>query len=132
MYLVYLDISDKKLQKIVVCLDNVLPVLETMMKSILSKDLLYPPLKELSEKYPEWLADHRQNLSEQDFDNYNKQYEIVKKLVETFDQKDHEFEQIFELMQKMQALGHPPTELVGNNEAFAPPKQPSPEDCKIQ
>ena len=118
--------------KITSYLDNVLPVLETMMKSILSKDLLYPPLKELSEKYPEWLADHRQNLSEQDFDNYNKQYEIVKKLVETFDQKDHEFEQIFELMQKMQALGHPPKELVGNNEAFAPPTQPSPEDCKIQ
>ena len=113
-------------------LDNVLPVLETMMKSILSKDLLYPPLKELGEKYPEWLADHRPNLSEKDFDNYNKQYEIVKKLVETFDQKDHEFEQIFELMQKMQAFGHPPKELIGNSDAFATPTPPPPEDCKMQ
>ena len=113
-------------------LDNVLPVLETMMKSILSKDLLYPPLKELSEKYPEWLADHRQDLSEKDFDNYNKQYEIVKKLVETFDQKDHEFEQIFELMQKMQAFGHPPKELIGNSDTFAAPTPPPPEDCKMQ
>ena len=102
-----------------------------MMKSILSKDLLYPPLKELSEKYPEWLADHRPSLTEKDFDNYNKQYEIVKKLVEKFDQKDHEFEEIFELMQKMQAFGHPPKELVGSNDAFAVPSQP-PEDCKIQ
>ena len=107
-----------------------LPVLESMMKSILSKDLLYPPLKDLCDKYPDWLADNRSRLSESDFDNYNKQYQIALQLVQTYEQPKEDFDKVLELMQKMQNYGHPPKELVGNT----PPQALNtvPDDCKMQ
>ena len=54
-----------------------LPAMETMMESLLSKDLLYPPLKELRDKYPDWLADNRQTLSASEFQRFNKQYQVT-------------------------------------------------------
>ena len=107
-----------------------LPVLESMMKSILSKDLLYPPLKDLCDKYPDWLADNRSHLSETDFDNYNKQYQIAQQLVQTYEQPKEDFDKVLELMQKMQNYGHPPKELVGNT----PPQALNsvPDECKMQ
>ena len=107
-----------------------LPVLESMMKSILSKDLLYPPLKDLCDKYPDWLADQRPKMTETEFDNYNQQYQIATELVATFEQSKEDFDKVLELMQKMQSYGHPPKELVGNT----PPQalDSVPQDCKLQ
>ena len=109
--------------------DSMVPILESMMKSVLSKELLYPPLKELSDKYPDWLADQRQSLGPEEFKRYNGQYTIVRELVEVFesDEEKNSFDQVLQLMQKMQSYGHPPKELIGN----APPLKPSTE-CPIQ
>ncbi len=108
----------------------VMPMLETMMQSILSKDLLYPPLKDLADKYPDWLADNKAKLDQaNEFDKYNSQYRVVQKLVETFEQKDHKFEQVFDLMQQMQTFGHPPKDLVG---VEGLPQAPGPGDCAMQ
>jgi len=105
-------------------LENLLPMMEGMMQSLMSKDLLYPPMKELLEKFPDWLADNRTKLSDEDFEKYNKQYDITKAICELFEQehsdmdratKTKNFEKIMELMQEMQNLGHPPKDLVGDN-----------------
>ena len=53
--------------------ENVLPMMENMMQSLLSAEILYPPLKELCNKYPDWLAENRQSLKHKEYDNYNKQ-----------------------------------------------------------
>ncbi|OPJ71587.1 peroxisomal biogenesis factor 19 [Patagioenas fasciata monilis] len=37
---------------------GVLPAVRGVMQSLLSKDLLYPSLKEITDKYPEWLQQH--------------------------------------------------------------------------
>ena len=104
-------------------LQQLLPVMESMMESLLSKELLYPPLKELAGKYPDWLADHRSDLTESEFDNYNKQFEVTKKICLQFEASEAEsdgkmskanFDKVFELMQEMQSHGHPPKELVGD------------------
>merc|ERR1712141_161193 len=102
--------------------NNFMPIMESMMKSILSKDLLYPPLKELCSKYPDWLADNRTVLSEKDFDQYNQQYLVAKEIVQIFECQDesqnsgsNQFDRVFELMQKMQTFGHPPKELIGES-----------------
>ena len=96
------------------------------MKSILSKDLLYPPLKELCSKYPDWLADNRTILCEKDYEQYSNQYLIAKEIVQTFEYQEaggagptsstskSQFDRIFELMQKMQTYGHPPKALIGD------------------
>lgn len=114
--------------------ENVMPLLESMMQSILSKDLLYPPLKELCDKYPDWLADHRQKLEkDNEFEKYDGQFQVVQKLVAAFERKDHKFEEIFELMQQMQSYGHPPKELVGSDTFPAGPQEASGQaQCPIQ
>ncbi|RXG54253.1 Peroxisomal biogenesis factor 19 [Armadillidium vulgare] len=76
-------------------LSGLFPLMQTMLENILSKDVLYPPLKEIVAKYPEWLADNRLSLSEKTMKRYNKQYDIMKQL---------------------QELGQPPKELVGDFE----------------
>ncbi|KAB7494472.1 Peroxisomal biogenesis factor 19 [Armadillidium nasatum] len=106
-------------------LSGLFPLMQTMLENILSKDVLYPPLKEIVAKYPEWLADNRLSLSEEDYERYNKQYDIMKQVVEKFENESKDdteevkaqtSEQILILMQKLQELGQPPKELVGDFE----------------
>ena len=107
---------------------NVLPMMENMMHSLLSFEVLYPPLKELCNKYPEWLAENRTSLKIPDYDKYNKQFEVTLQLCQEFEkhqslkeskrnisediQQKH-FDTVFELMQKMQSYGNPPADIVG-------------------
>ena len=123
--------------------NNFMPIMESMMKSILSKDLLYPPLKELCSKYPDWLADNRTILSEKDYEQYNNQYLIAKQIVQTFEIQEadgvnptssskNQFDSIFELMQKMQTYGHPPKALIGDTPDPFDPSNAGMKECPIQ
>ena len=110
-------------------LDQVLPMMENVMHSLLSADILYAPIKELCNKYPDWLAENRQSLKPAEYDNYNKQYDVARQLCHEFEnyqglknsrknitdemQNSH-FEKVFELMQKMQSFGNPPPDIVGD------------------
>jgi len=102
---------------------NLMPMMEGMMQSLLSKDLLYPAMKELAEKYPDYLADNRAKLSEDQYAAYNKQCELTRRICFKFEEEDAEkdsegmkkerFDAVMGMMQEMQALGHPPKELTG-------------------
>lgn len=103
-------------------LPDMTSVMQNMMHMLLSKDLLYPALKDITEKYPGWLADNRTTLSTEQYGKYNTQYEIMKKVcdefeaespTETADEKRARFERVLEWMQKMQECGQPPPDLVG-------------------
>ena len=111
-----------------------LPVLESMMKSILSKDLLYPPLKDLCDKYPEWLADKRTQLSEEEYKQYNNQFQVAQQIVQLFEQQENQqdFNKILELMQTMQTYGHPPKELISGNSPQPEAINSIPSECKVQ
>ncbi|CAD5115910.1 DgyrCDS4844 [Dimorphilus gyrociliatus] len=98
-------------------------MLQNMMKTLLSKDLLYPSLTELRDKYPSWLVENESKLSKEDKDRFKKQSDIVKQLVEIYDEekesdsdemKKQRFEKLMNLMQDMQSCGHPPKEIVGD------------------
>ena len=126
---------------------TLLPIMETMMQSLLSKDLLYPAISELKDKYPDWLADNREKLSKEDFEKFNKQFELTKQICHEFDrdldkapeaEKKQSFERIMELMQSMQMLGNPPSDLVGESnkgpldfDAQGNPFMKDPEQCKM-
>ena len=67
---------------------EVLPIMETMMQGLLSKELLYPPLKDLQNKFPDWLADNRDStLSEDEYVRFNNQYTVVKRICAEFEAK---------------------------------------------
>lgn len=119
-------------------------VLEGMMSQLMSKELLYEPMKDLSQKYPTWLKENKDTASKADLDKYTQQQIICQKIVDKyeapdFDEKNEaQGKQIMDLMTKMQDLGQPPAELLdemapgmnfGNPEGM--PDMKDMENCNI-
>uniref|UniRef100_A0A3Q3QTS7 Peroxisomal biogenesis factor 19 n=1 Tax=Monopterus albus TaxID=43700 RepID=A0A3Q3QTS7_MONAL len=103
---------------------NILPIMQSIMQNLLSKEVLYPSLKEITVKYPEWLDANKPSLSPEDYKRYEHQSEIMGEICKQFEKeeegagnKESTFESIMDLMQQLQDLGQPPKELAGD----APP-----------
>ncbi|XP_076754511.1 peroxisomal biogenesis factor 19 [Xylocopa sonorina] len=100
----------------------VLPFLQGMLQYLLSKEILYPSLKELVDKYPEWLAEQRATISPSDLQRFTKQLELMQQVCMELDKeeerdteeiKKRRFERIISLMQELQGHGQLPEELIG-------------------
>ncbi|XP_074422827.1 peroxisomal biogenesis factor 19 isoform X1 [Larus michahellis] len=103
---------------------GVLPVMRSIMQSLLSKDVLYPSLKEITEKYPEWLRRHGQALPAEQYERYRAQHGVMGRICrqlegerpgEGEEERRARFETLLDLMQQLQDLGHPPKELAGES-----------------
>ncbi|XP_020585239.1 peroxisome biogenesis protein 19-2-like [Phalaenopsis equestris] len=87
-------------------------IVETMMQQLLSKEILQEPMKEIGERYPKWLQEHKSSLSKEEYDRYYRQYELILKLNEAYEEDPDNFHKIVDLMQKMQECGQPPSDIV--------------------
>ncbi|RDY08133.1 Peroxisome biogenesis protein 19-2 [Mucuna pruriens] len=87
-------------------------IVETMMHQLLSKEILHEPMKEIAEKYPKWLEEHKSSLSKEEYERYSHQYELIGNLNEVYEKDSRNFNKIVELMQKMQECGQPPNDIV--------------------
>ncbi|KAK9275486.1 hypothetical protein L1049_022753 [Liquidambar formosana] len=87
-------------------------IVETMMQQLLSKEILHEPMKEIGERYPKWLEEHKASLSKEDYERYSHQYGLIKDLNEVYEKDPGNFTKIVELMQKMQECGQPPNDIV--------------------
>ncbi|XP_027336167.1 peroxisome biogenesis protein 19-2-like isoform X1 [Abrus precatorius] len=87
-------------------------IVETMMQQLLSKEILHEPMKEIGERYPKWLEEHKTNLSKEEYERYSHQYELIQNLNEVYENDPANFNKIVELMQKMQECGQPPNDIV--------------------
>lgn len=105
--------------------ESFMPIMQNMMQSLLSAEVLLPSLKELVEKYPGWLSENSAKLSAEDNEKYNKQLVLMKEVVaelelekktDSTDTKNARFTKVLEKLQKMQDLGQPPAELVAPGE----------------
>ncbi|KAF9391265.1 Peroxisome chaperone and import receptor [Podila verticillata] len=119
-------------------------VLEGMMEQLMSKDILYEPMLDLQQKYPQWLQDNKGEISESEYARYEKQYGYVKDIVAFFDKpefddkSDTQAKSVIELMQNMQDCGQPPADIL---DELAPglemgadgvPKMPDMPECNMQ
>lgn len=59
---------------------DIFPFMQGMMQSLLSKDVLYPSLREFVDKYPGWLSNKKDTLAAEDLQRYEKQLELMKKV----------------------------------------------------
>lgn len=59
-----------------------------MMEQLVNKDILYEPMKELHDNFPEWLEKNKDSTSKEDLDRYKTQQSVVKDIVERFEKKD--------------------------------------------
>lgn len=80
-------------------------VVDGVMRQLLSRDLMYEPLQQICEKFPEWLATHRESLTEEEYVNHGLQYQTFQKLLAVYDTEPDNFPRIMELMFDMQNFG---------------------------
>lgn len=91
-----------------------------MMEQLTNKDILYEPMKELNDKFPGWIEKNKDTVSEEDKKRYEVQQGFVKEIVAKFEESTYsdsnaaDREYIVDRMQKMQAAGSPPADLVGD------------------
>ncbi|KAK4121350.1 Pex19-domain-containing protein [Parathielavia appendiculata] len=91
-----------------------------MMEQLTNKEILYEPMKDLNDKFPEWLEKNRDKTSAEDLKRYEEQQVLVKEIVLRFEEPTYsdantaDREYILDRMQKMQASGSPPSDLVGD------------------
>jgi peroxin-19 len=95
-------------------------MLELMMDSLMSKEVLYEPLKELGEKYPSYLHQNAASLSPDEKANYETQLGYITRILAIFEDPKYAEEEkekgreVVELMGLMQTCGSPPAELMGD------------------
>lgn len=87
-------------------------LMESMMHALLSKDVLQQPMAEIAEKYPVWIAANRGKLCDEEVQKYERQLELVKELLQVYDESPDDMPRVAALMEEMQALGQPPQEIV--------------------
>lgn len=87
-----------------------LPVMQGMMQSLLSAEVLLPSLKELLDKYPTWMVENADKISAADKERYTKQQELFKvicaelekeKPTDSADVKNERFKIVLKNMQKV-------------------------------
>ncbi|KAG2452974.1 hypothetical protein HYH02_002311 [Chlamydomonas schloesseri] len=129
-------------------------MVDFIMQHLLSKDVLYGPLKEIRDRYPPWLEAHAGKLPAEEYGRYVAQYEAVQRVCEHYEKAPGDYAKLMDLIQEMQTYGDPPGDIVeemtggagrdlttalANADADDGPAQPSLEElngelnnCKMQ
>ncbi|ETV83127.1 hypothetical protein, variant [Aphanomyces astaci] len=87
-------------------------LVDGMMQQLLSRDVMYDPMKQICDKYPEWLAEKEPHLSKHDYERYGKQYQYFQQILAVYENEPDNYARLSELMQEMQECGQPPSEIV--------------------
>jgi len=87
-------------------------IMNNMMSQLVSKDILYEPMKEISVKYPEWLSTNRDKISEEEYNRYCKHAKCVSEICLVYEKEPNNTDKVVALMQQMQNLGQPPLEMI--------------------
>jgi len=91
--------------------------LDGMMEQLLSKDLMYEPMKQVAEEFPAWLDSQKGKLDSDEWDHKNRQFECFQKLVAAYESQGEspsaqQTAKVLELMQEVQKYGQPPLEII--------------------
>ncbi|EDP89908.1 hypothetical protein HBI56_122550 [Parastagonospora nodorum] len=113
-------------------------ILMGMMEQLTNREILYEPMKELNDKFPKWMEANSTKVEADDLKRYQEQQVLVKEITERFERKGYsdnnagDREYIVERMQKMQAAGSPPPDLVGDMNAAQEVLQDMDQGCPTQ
>lgn len=99
-------------------------LLTDMLEQLSSKDVLYEPIKDLNTKFPAFLEEKEAVLEAAELARFMKQFEITNEILAvfeatSFDNNNPEHrEQINTLLESLQELGNPPSDLMGEEKDF--------------
>ncbi|ROV93772.1 hypothetical protein VSDG_06947 [Cytospora chrysosperma] len=60
-----------------------------MMEQLTNKDILYEPMKELNDKFPDWMAKNKDKISEENRKNYEVQEVLAREIVAKFEESTY-------------------------------------------
>lgn len=86
--------------------------MEGMMSSLVSKDILYDPLKEMRDQYGPWLESNKDKLTEIENKRYKEQYAIINQICATYESENVDTTKVLQLVQQMQETGQPPADIM--------------------
>lgn len=95
-------------------------LLVDMLEQLSSKEVLYEPIKDLNTKFPQYLEEKKGQIPADEHANYSKQYELTNDILAVFDAPDYDDndkakrDNVNTLLELLQELGQPPSELVGD------------------
>ncbi|GKY93249.1 hypothetical protein MPSEU_000292600 [Mayamaea pseudoterrestris] len=92
--------------------DNADALMDGMMEQLLSKELMYEPMKQVADQFPQWLQDNQMYISQQEYDDRRKQAECFRRLVHAYETQPTNTKLYMELMQEAQEFGQPPSDLL--------------------
>merc|ERR1711998_611493 len=66
-------------------------MMDAMLQQLLSKEVLYDPMKEIAAKYPSWLEENKERLEPEERARYSKQLTYVNAIVAAFEDPTSDF-----------------------------------------
>ncbi|KAI8822755.1 Pex19 protein [Chytriomyces cf. hyalinus JEL632] len=83
-----------------------------VMSQLMTRDMLYEPMKDLVGKYPEYLDANASTISEEDMSRFRGQQWLIVEILKVYDDPaisgEDEGKRVADLMQQMQEYGNPP------------------------
>lgn len=91
-------------------------ILMGMMEQLTNKEILYEPMKELNEKFPQWMTENKgsDKVSESDMKRYEEQHVLVKEITERFERKGYSDDNTQDreyIVERMHKVGWKPLEV---------------------
>lgn len=81
-------------------------IVDVVMQHLLSKDVLYAPMKEILQLYPPWLQRQQSGaLPADELARYQQQYECVRRLVDAYEEEQQDPGRIMTLLQEVREGG---------------------------
>ena len=76
-------------------------LVDTIMHQLLSKDVLYQPMKDIGARYPAWLEAHRHELEPAEVRRYQEQLEYIEKICLLYETRPDDYAGLMELLQEV-------------------------------
>ncbi|TKR78143.1 hypothetical protein L596_018999 [Steinernema carpocapsae] len=99
------------------------PFMGMMMEAFMTKDVMYPPMKELLNGFPAYLETNKDSLDAQTLERYLKQQETLENICAEYETETDDsdqaasrarFERLGAFLIELQTYGYPPNELAGD------------------
>ena len=88
-------------------------LLDNLVGQLLSKEVMLEPMQHLQKELPKYMEEKGESLSAADKQRFQRQHEIIGKILSAYEEEPNDPDKIATLMQEMQACGPPPTEIAG-------------------
>jgi len=85
--------------------------LQDVMNNMMKKEVLYEPMVQMRDLYPQFLKDNKDKLEAAEFERFSTQFEIITAICKEYETKN-DVATVVALMDQMQANGQPPPEIV--------------------